>query len=123
MATRDDIEHYIIQTHHPYEMIDENMWIINNSANIIVIYTPPLVIFRTKLMEVPKKGRENFFKLLLELNASQMVHGAYGVEDNNVVLIDALEVENLDFNEFQASIDAISLAVSQDYERLKTFRN
>lgn len=123
MATREDIEHYLIQMEHPYEVIEEDMWIIHNSANIVVIYTPPLVIFRTKLMEVPKNDRENFFKLLLELNASQMVHGAYGVEDNNVVLIDALEVENLDFNEFQASLDAISLAVSQDYERLKTFRD
>ena len=123
MATREDIEHYLIQLEYPIEMIAEGMWIIRNTANIIISYEPPLVIFRAKLMEIPKKNREGFFKLLLELNASQMIHGAYGIEDENVVLIDTLEAENLDFNEFQASLEAISLATSQDYQRLKSFRD
>jgi len=123
MATREDIEHYLIQINHFFETIRDNMWIIHNTVNIVIIHAPPLVIFRAKLMEVPKNDREIFYKLLLELNASQMVHGAYGIEDNNVVIIDTLEVENLDFNEFQASLDAISLTTSQDYHRLKTFRD
>lgn len=123
MATHEDIEHYLIQLEYPIEMIAEGMWIIRNTANIIISYEPPLVIFRAKLMEIPKKNREGFFKLLLELNASQMIHGAYGIEDDNVVLIDTLESENLDFNEFQASLEAISLATSQDYQRLKSFRD
>lgn len=123
MATPEDIEHYLIQMAHPFEAIEKGMWIVHNTANIVITHEPPLIVFRSKLMEVPKKDRENFFKLLLELNASHMVHGAYGIEDNNVVIIDTLEVENLDFNEFQASLDAISLAASQDYERLKQFRD
>ncbi len=123
MATREDIEHYLIQIHHLFEAIRDNMWVIHDTVDTIVIFAPPLVILRTKLMEVPNTNREHFYKLLLELNASQMVHGAYGLEDNNVVIIDTLEVENLDLNEFQASLDAMSLAASQDYERLKAFRD
>jgi hypothetical protein len=75
-----------------------------------------------KLMEIPGSHRENLFKLLLELNASQMIHGAYGIEDSNIVLIDTLQVENLDYNEFQASLDALMLSSSQDYPKLKEFR-
>ena len=123
MATHEDIEHYLIQMEQPYEAIAKDMWVVRNTENIVITYEPPLVIFRAKLMEVPKRGRENFFKLLLELNATQMIHGAYGIEDENVVLIDTLQVEHLDLNEFQASFDAISVAISQDYERLKPFRD
>jgi hypothetical protein len=72
-------------------------------------------------MEIPKKNREEFYKCLLTLNASEMVHGAYGLEDSNVVIIDTLEAENLNFNEFEASVEAITLAVSQDYQKLKPF--
>jgi hypothetical protein len=123
MATREDIEHYLIQIEHPHETIKEDMWIVRDAANIVITYAPPLVVFRTKLMEIPQQDREAFFRLLLELNATQMTHGAYGIENNSIVLIDTLEVENLDFNEFQATLDSFSLAIAQDYQKLKPFRN
>jgi hypothetical protein len=122
MATRDNIEHYLIQTEYPFEMIETHMWIIRDTANIVVTYEPPLVVFRIKLMEIPRARREDFFKLLLELNATNMIHGAYGVEGDNVVLIDTLQSEHLDFNEFQASLDALLLASTQDYQKLNAFR-
>jgi hypothetical protein len=122
MATRDNIEHYLIQTEYPFESIETHMWIIRDTANIVVTYEPPLVVFRMKLMEIPRARREDFFKLLLELNATNMIHGAYGVEGDNVVLIDTLQSEHLDFNEFLASLDALLLASTQDYQKLKAFR-
>jgi hypothetical protein len=122
MATRDNIEHYLIQTEYPFESIETHMWIIRNTANIVVTYEPPLVVFRMKLMEIPRARREEFFKLLLELNATNMIHGAYGVESDNVVMIDTLQSEHLDFNEFQASLDALLLASTQDYQKLNAFR-
>jgi hypothetical protein len=123
MATRDDIEHYLIQMEYPFESVEADMWVIRNTANVVVTYEPPLVVFRMKLMEVPKKRREDFFKLLLELNATNMIHGAYGIEDNNVVLIDTLQSEHLDFNELQATLDALLLASTQDYQKLRAFRD
>jgi hypothetical protein len=123
MATRDDIEHYLIQMEYPFESVEADMWVIRNTANVVVTYEPPLVVFRMKLMEIPKKRREDFFKLLLELNATNMIHGAYGIEDNNVVLIDTLQSEHLDFNELQATLDALLLASTQDYQKLRAFRD
>jgi hypothetical protein len=98
------------------------MWVIHDTANIVVTYDPPLILFRMKLMDIPKERREAFFKLLLELNASQMIHGAYGIEEENVVMIDTLQSEHLDFNEFQASLEALLLASTQDYQKLNDFR-
>jgi Tir chaperone family protein CesT len=122
MATRDDIDHYLIQIGYPYESVEAHMWVIRNTANIVVTLEPPLVLFRMKLMEIPNRRREDFFKLLLEINASDMIHGAYGIEDNNVVLIDTLQAENLDYNEFQATLEALMLSSTQDYQKLKAFR-
>ena len=122
MATRDDIDHYLIQIGYPYESVEAHMWVIRNTANIVVTLEPPLVLFRMKLMEIPNRRREDFFKLLLEINASDMIHGAYGIEDNNVVLIDTLQAENLDYNELQATLEALMLASTQDYQKLKAFR-
>ena len=122
MATLDNIEHYLLQMEYPFESIEDRMWVIHNTANIVVTYEPPLVVFRMKLMEIPKERREEFFKLLLEFNATNMIHGAYGIEGDNVVLIDTLQSEHLDFNEFQASLDALLMASTQDYQKLNAFR-
>ncbi len=46
---------------------------------------------------------------------------AFGIEQENVVLIDTLQVENLDRNELQASIDSLAFTVSQYYKELKTY--
>ena len=123
MATLDNIEHYLIQMEYPFESIESRMWVIRNTANVVVTYEPPLVVFRMKLMEIPKERREEFFKLLLELNATNLIHGAYGIEGDNVVLIDTLQSEHLDFNEFQASLDALLMASTQDYQKLNAFRD
>jgi Tir chaperone protein (CesT) family len=122
MATRDEIEHYLIQTGHPFEAIDNNTWVVRDEVNVVISYASPLVIFRAKLMDLPQHHREAFFRLLLELNASEMVHGAYGLENNSIVLIDTLQSEHLDLNELQATLDALLLAIAQDYQKLNAFR-
>jgi hypothetical protein len=123
MDTHEKIEHYLIQMEYPFDSVASQMWVIRDTVSIVVTYEPPLVVFRIKIMEIPKDRREEFFKLLLELNASDMIHGAYGIEEKDVVLIDTLQSENLDFNEFQASLEALLLASTQDYQKLNAFRN
>jgi hypothetical protein len=81
-----------------------------------------VVVFRVKLMEIPRHNREELFRTLLELNASEMMHGAYGVEGEAVVISDALQLENCDYNEFSATIDDITLAVASHHARLSKFR-
>jgi hypothetical protein len=73
-------------------------------------------------MEIPSVKKEEFFETLLRLNAESLVHGAYALEGNNVILVDTLECENLDLNEFQASIDAIYMALASDYNTLKEYQ-
>ncbi|HEX3850098.1 MAG TPA: hypothetical protein VHW01_03980, partial [Polyangiaceae bacterium] len=49
---------------------------------------------------------------LLEYNARDLVHGSYGIEGDEVVLSDALELADLDFAEFEASVDSLTLALA-----------
>lgn len=119
------LEDYFIKYDMPYKKIGDNMWTLSDESenidNIVVSYDDPSVIFRTKFVEVPSKNKDAFFEKLLRLNAESMVYGAYGLENNNVVIVDTLEAENLDYNEFAASIDAIKLALIQDYPKLKEY--
>jgi hypothetical protein len=127
MITNDQIEAYLIETELPYEQVKEGFWIIHDDHdevdNIVVVHTPPVITFRVKLMEAPEDAdRLELYEYLLKLNATSMIAGAYGLEDDAVVIVDSLQSENLDLNEFTASIDAIAFAVREHYEELRQFR-
>ena len=47
-------------------------------------------------------------------------HGAYGIEDGDLILSDTLELETLDFHELQASMESITLAAASHMEQIKT---
>ncbi len=121
----EDIHTYLKKLDLSYDEPREGTWIIrrlDGIDNVIVTLAGPVVVFRVKIMEVPRHQREDLFRTLLELNASEMMHGAYGVEGDAVVISDALQVENLDFNEFAATVDDITLAVSSHHGRLAKYR-
>lgn len=121
------IENYLIQLNLNYEDMEENAWLINDDSKgleqVIVFLADPLVLFRVKIMEVPSKDREGFYRKLLELNFSDLIHGAYAIEGDDVLLVDSLQYSTMDLEEFQASLDAIGLAMAQHYPVLSEYRN
>lgn len=129
MISREDIESYLIRTDLDYEEIGEGMWLVRPGGEeagsgpaIVASYLPPVLLLRTVIRTVPETddGQLRIFRRLLELNASDLVHGAYGLEDGEIVLADTLELENLDFTEFRASLESLALAVSSHLKDLST---
>ena len=126
MRSVEDIEHYLLRLGLPYEEVGEHTWVIHDQfeqiENIVIKWSPPLVIFRVKLMELNGVEQGSLFRRLLELNASDMVAGAFGVEGNSIVVVDTLQADNLDYNEFEASVDALTMAIATHYRELTSFR-
>ena len=120
------IEQYLIDLKYNYQELRPNFWLIDDSDHdlegIVVTYVDPLVVFRVQVMSVPGHDQEGFFKKLLELNASDMINCAYGLEGEKVVITGSLEFETLDYNEFRATVDAIGLALTQHYPVLSVYR-
>jgi hypothetical protein len=125
MKTGADIQSYLLKMELPYDEPREGTWVVrglDGIDNIAVTLAGPVAVFRVKLMDIPRHHREELFRTLLELNATEMMHGAYGVEGEAVVIVDALQLENLDYNEFAATVDDITLAVASHHGRLAKFR-
>lgn len=128
MVTREDVESFLLRMEVDVEEVEPGMWVTHaeeDEARLVVHYSPPLLVLRTKVLDVPEDDQQclGLFRRLLELNASDLVHGAYGIEEGDIILSDSLELENLDFNEFQASVDSMQLAVASHLESLSPFRN
>ena len=106
--------------------LEPNIWLVRTpeDAEVVVHYAPPVVILRVRVMELPasEPRRGELFRQLLEYNARDLVHGSYGLEGDHVVLTDTLELENLDFSEFEASFDSLNLALASHLGSLAAFR-
>lgn len=128
MVTREDVESFLMRAQVEHEEVEPGMWLVSGGSDgvrLVVNHAPPLLLLRTKVLEVPSDENKcvNLYRRLLELNAMDLVHGAYGIEEGDIILSDSLELENLDFNEFQASLDSMQLAVASHLESLAPFRN
>jgi hypothetical protein len=127
MRSREDIESYLVRADVSYEVVgDDGMWLVHHGSlgeNIAIIAAGPLLLFRVKVLELQEiRDKASLYEQLLSLNGSDLVHGAYGISDDSVVLTCALQLENLDYNELQAVLDDFSLALANHYEQLTKFR-
>ena len=129
MISREDLEGFIARLEaegiHARE-IEPGLWVLSANSDgpeVVVHYAPPVVVLRVKVMSLPKKLKKpELYRHLLELNAKDLVHGSYGIDGNDIVLSDTLELENLDFNEFQASFESMTLALASHLATLAPYR-
>ncbi len=123
MVTESDIESYLIKMGVTYQELGRATWMISDAEeavdNLVVTLNDPVIVFHVKLLDIPDGcDRLSLYEELLKLNASEMLHGAYGLEGNAIVATDTLQAQNLDFNEFQASVDPLNLCITSHYKRL-----
>lgn len=126
MNDADRVRSYLVDLALSFEEVGENTWLVNDDEkglkNLVVMVSDPLVILRVKVMGLPAGGREALYEKLLRLNAEELVHGAYALEGDHVILIETLEVASLDLEELRASFEALALALIEHYKVLGEFR-
>ncbi|HUF75198.1 MAG TPA: CesT family type III secretion system chaperone [Longimicrobiales bacterium] len=125
MVTREDLESFLIRMDLDYQEIEPGMYLVqgrNSGLPLVVHHADSLLLIRMKVMDMPEAadGRIDLYRTLLELNATDVVHGAYGIEEGELIMSDTLELETLDFLELQASMESIELAASSHMDRIRT---
>ena len=81
--------------------------------NLIIDCEDPVLVLEQVIMDVPQ-NTEGFFKRLLQMNRT-LVHGAFVLDEEGtkVIFRDTLQLENLDKNELEGSINALSIALAE----------
>jgi len=125
MAGLTKVEDYLIDLGISYEEIAPSTWLIEDAAKglprMVVSLAEPIVLIRADAMKAPGENREAFFAELLKLNGEDLLHGAYALDGDEVVIVDTLEYATMDKAEFEASLDAIGFALTEHYPLLSRF--
>lgn len=125
MVSREDLESFFIRMDVEYEEVEKGMYLVRGRHSgfpTVVHHADNLLLIRMKVMDLPPEMQEHaleLYRTLLELNATDIVHGAYGIEDDELILSDTLELETLDFLELQASMESMEMAATGHMERIR----
>ena len=131
MVTREEIEHFLDRLTAEgasYSEVEPGLWLVKPTGaldfDVVVHYSPPVVVLRVKVMNVPKdqSALATLSRRLLQLNATDLVHGSYGIEREAIVLTEALELAHLDYEEFLAAYEGMTLALASHLRELGSYR-
>lgn len=92
-----------------------------NIKNLVLICSDPILIMEQHLFALQNDNMA-IFKELLQQNR-QLVHGAFALDDSGkqVIFRDTLQLENLDINELQGSLQALELLMFEYADQLLEF--
>ena len=115
-----DLNLKIIETQEDQELViveDQDSGI----SNLIVDCEHPILVLEQPVMLTPKNPGD-LFKRLLQMN-SDLVHGAYVLSQDSSLILwrDTLQLDNLDLNELEGSITALSLGLAEHAAELLKF--
>jgi len=108
-----------------HESTTDSIFIVSSEqdgiVNLIICVAYPIIIFEQYLFEI-KSGSPDVFKALLQKNRD-IIHGAFVLDGtgSKVIFRDSLQLENLDRNEFEATLNSLSLLLSEYSEQIINF--
>jgi len=90
-------------------------------VNMVLAIADPILIMEQTLFEIHTESIE-LYKTLLKKNRD-VIHGAMVLDEEGkkIIFRDTLEIENLDENELEASINALSLLLSEFGDEILKF--
>jgi hypothetical protein len=121
MRSQKDVEAYLGRLNRKFSQVDAppdkgTTYLIHSGRSfppVALRVDPPLVVLRVHIGDVTGNTHGEIFRQLLQHNAKSLVHTSFGLEGDRIVLCSALELENLDFNELEATLDEIDVALAE----------
>ncbi len=112
-----------------YDILQENeedgvFWVNNEDAgihNLVIGCLDPILVMEQFLFEIKNDSKEIYRQLLIKNR--DIIHGAFVLDETGkkVIFRDTLQLENLDMNELEGTLNSLSLLMSEYSDELIKF--
>lgn len=118
VSSSEDVEAQLIRLDRRFERLDDGTLLVRIAANqppAALRLSEPVLVAQVEFGKVPAdpEKQRQLFQKVLELNATDLVHAAYAITSDTLVLMAALELISLDPNELEAALSDFDLALSE----------
>nr|WP_320117571.1 YbjN domain-containing protein [uncultured Marinifilum sp.] len=103
----------------------EELFIVENPdggiANLVVDCEDPILIIEGLLFELSDENTEIYKSLLMKNR--EIIHGAFTIDETGkkIIFRDTLQLENLDQNELEATLNSLEMLLSEYSEEIISF--
>ncbi len=119
MADFEKVKEYLLEMGFSidHENAEEELVVVNDDErgvhHLVLDCENPILIMEQVILPLPNATAE-IYKRLLQINRT-LVHGGFVLDDEGKTLLfrDTLQLQNLDYNELEGSIDALSLGLAE----------
>lgn len=123
----DKVKNYILELNYliTYENADDGLIAIEKETegikNLVLGIADPLLIVEQFILEI-NNGSTEVYKSLLQKNRD-IIHGAFVLDTSGkkIIFRNTHELENLDLNELEATLNSLGLLLSEYSEELIKF--
>lgn len=104
---------------------EDEVFVVENESqgikNLVIGCSDPILIMEQSLFDINNPTKEILLELLQKNR--DIVHGAFVIDESGkkVIFRDTLQLENLDLNELEGSINSLSLLLSEYSEEIIKF--
>ena len=108
------------------EIPEEEILIVNDEdraiSHLVIDCEDTILVLEQLIVELPSTVDSSVYKRLLQINRT-LIFGAFVLneEGNTLVYRNTLALENLDLNELEGTLNALTLALAENGEELLTF--
>lgn len=120
----EDLEAQLLRLDRKFERLDDETVLVSIAPHqppAALRLSGPVLLAQVEIGPVPHEPSTHvaLFRRLLELNASDLVHAAYGLTGDGIVLLAALPLESLDPNELEVTLADFDLALANHVGALR----
>jgi len=122
-----DLEAFLTRLERPFERLPDGTYVIGSGVGRPLVglkVSPPVLVIRAAIGNIPSDppARLGLSQKLLELNHSALLHAAYGLDQDRIVLSAALALESADLGELEAVLADMDLALAEHVPVLQKLR-
>jgi hypothetical protein len=124
IQSNEDLEGYLLRLERRFERAEDGTYLLSMGADrplVALRVAAPVLVAQVDIGQAPADDVAGavLFRKLLVLNATALVHAAYGIEGEKIVLSAALELKNLDLNELEAVLADLDMALANQVPTLR----
>ena len=126
IQSNEDLEGYLLRLERRFERAEDGTYLVSMGADrplVALRVAAPVLVAQVEIGAAPSDdaAAAPLLRELLVLNATALVHAAYGIENNRILLSAALALRNLDLNELEAVLADLDMALATQVPTLREF--
>ena len=121
------VKDYILELEYSidHESEEDNVFVISKDSegihNLVIGVADPIVVIEQFLFELAADDKDIYKSLLIKNR--DIIHGAFVLDESSkrVIFRDTLQLENLDMNELDGSLNSLSLLLGEYSDEIIAF--